>query len=136
MKEETHQRIADALNTLHEATHDVQGLSVIALVMPHGKRGQMRVQMMSKGTDVEIGHKFYECMRYSDALSFDLRNVVMNAAAKFLAEHGDEAKAAFDRTYEKCRKQWIQTQEVRAVIEDCRQVIDEINSQEDADPDI
>jgi hypothetical protein len=32
---------------------------------------------------------------------------------------------------EKCRKQWEQTQEVVAVIDDCRQVIDEINSEDD-----
>jgi hypothetical protein len=55
----------------------------------------------------------------------------MTSAAKYLAEQGDEARQAFDRTVEKCRKQWEQTQEVVAVIDDCRQVIDEINSEDD-----
>ena len=129
MKEETHEKIREALNALHEATHDVQGLSVLALVMPHGTRGQMRVQAMAKGTDVQIAHKFYECMRYSEMLPFDLRNAVMTAAAKYLAEQGDEARQAFDRTVEKCRKQWEQAQEVAAVIDDCRQVIDALDEQ-------
>lgn len=129
MKQETHDKIADALRALHEATHDVQGLAAMALVMPHGERGQMTVQMMSKGTDMEIAHKFYECMRYSDSLCFDLRSVVMNAAARYLAEQGDEAKAAFDRTYQRNRQLWIQTQEMQAVIEDCREVIDEYNKE-------
>ena len=130
MKEETYDKIREALNGLHEATCEVQGLSVFALVMPHGTRGQMRVQAMAKGSDTQIAHKVYECMRYSEELPFDLRNVVMTAAAKYLAEHGDATKQAFDRTVEKCRKQWQDTMEVKAVIDDCREVIDEINSEE------
>ena len=45
-------------------------------------------------------------------------------------EQGNEAKQAFDRTVEKCRKQWQDTQEVQAVLQDCREVIDEVNSEE------
>ena len=127
MKQETHDKIADALSALREATANVQGLAAMALVMPHGERGQMTVQMMSRGTDMEIAHKFYECMRYSNSLCFDLRSVVMNAAARYLAEQGDKAKAAFDRTYDKCRQRWIDTQEMQAVINDCLEVIDEYN---------
>lgn len=130
MNDENRQRINEALNALHEATCEIQGLAAFALVMPHGTRGQMRVQAMSKGTDTQIAHKFYECMRYSELQPFDLRNVVMTAAAKWLAEQPDEAKLAFDRTVEKCRQQWIQTQGVKAVIDDCREVIDEINSED------
>lgn len=134
MKEETHEKIREALNGLHEATCDVQGLSAFAIVMPHGTRGQMRVQMMSKGSDQDLAHKFYECMRYSELLSFDLRNIVMTAAAKYLGEQDDEAKQAFDRTVERCRQQWQDTQEVKAVIDDCREVIDEYNKdQEDGE---
>jgi hypothetical protein len=54
----------------------------------------------------------------------------MTAAAKWLGEQPEAAKEAFDRTVEKCRKQWHDTMEVQAVIDDCRQVIDEINSEE------
>ena len=131
MKQETEDRIREALTGLHEATHDVQGLSVLALVMPHGERGQMTVQVVSKGSDTQLAHKVYECMRYAESLSFDIRNIVMTAAAKWLGEQPQEAKAAFDRTYERCRRQWQQTQEVKAVIEDCRQVIDEYNKEHD-----
>ena len=130
MSKDNKQRINDALHQLHEATSGIQGLSVFAMAMPHGKRGSMDVQVLAKGSDTQIAHKVYECMRYSEELPFDLRNVVMTAAAKWLAEQGDEAKQAFDRTVERCREQWLQTQEVKAVIDDCRQVIDEINSEE------
>lgn len=133
MTEQTHERIAEALNALHEATSGVQGLAVVALVMPHGTRGQMRVLAVAKGTDTQIAHKLYECMRYSEMLPFDLRNAVMTAAAKWLAEEGDTARQAFDRTVERCRKQWEQTQEVQAVIDDCRQVIDEWNETTEED---
>lgn len=135
MNDENRQRINEALNALHEATCEVQGLAAFALVMPHGTRGQMRVQAMAKGTDVQIAHKFYECMRYSELMPFDLRNVVMTAAAKYLAEQGDVAKQAFDRTVERCREQWLQTQEVQAVIDDCRQVIDEFNENDNDNED-
>ena len=128
MKQETEERIREALTQLDEATRDVGGLAMIALVMPHGTRGQMLVQVRSKGTDTEIAHKFYECMRYSDKLPFDLRNAVMTAAAKYLGEQGDTAIQAFGRTVEKCRRQWQDTQELKAVIDDCRQVIDEYNA--------
>jgi TRAP-type C4-dicarboxylate transport system substrate-binding protein len=70
-------------------------------------------------------------MRCYDQLPCDLRNIVMTAAAKWLGEQPEAAKEAFDRTVAKCRKQWEQTQEVVAVIDDCRQVIDEINSETD-----
>ena len=131
MKQETEDRIREAMEHLDEATRDVKGLAMIALVMPHGTMGLMLVQVRSKGTDTEIAHKFYECMRYSDKLPFDLRNAVMTAAAKYLGEQGDVAIQAFGRLVERCRKQWQQTQEVKAVIEDCRQVIDEINQESD-----
>jgi hypothetical protein len=130
MKEETRETIRQALQQLDEATN-VQGLSVFALIMPHGSRGTMQVQMLSKGSETQLAHKLYECMRYADAFPFDMRNIIMTAAAKWLGEQGDEARQAFDRTVEKCRKQWEQTQEVVAVIDDCRQVIDEINSEDD-----
>ena len=67
---------------------------------------------------------------YAEDLPFDLRNVVMTAAAKWLGEQGDEARQAFDRMAEKCRKQWQDTQEVQAVLQDCREVIDKINDEE------
>ena len=131
MKQKTYDKITEALHGLHEATHDVPQLSVLAIVAPHGERGQMRVQMLTKGDDKQIAHKLYECMRCHDQLPCDLRNIVMTSAAKYMAEHGEAAKQAFDRTVEKCRKQWEQAQEVAAVIDDCRQVIDEIKSEED-----
>jgi hypothetical protein len=53
----------------------------------------------------------------------------MTAAAKWLGEQPEAAKEAFDRTVDKCRKQWEQTQEVVAVIDDCRQVIDALDEQ-------
>ena len=130
MKQETYDKITEALHGLHEATHDVPKLSVLTIVAPHGERGQMRVQMLTKGDDTQIAHKLYECMRHDESLPFSLTNIIMTAAAKYLAEQGNEARQAFDRTVEKCRKQWEQAQEVAAVIDDCRQVIDEINSNE------
>lgn len=130
MNTENIEKIREGLRQLDEATNGIQGLSVFALVMPHGTRGQMQVQILSKGGDTQVAHKLYECMRCDASLPFSLTNIIMTAAAKYLAEHGDEARQAFDRTVEKCRKQWEQTQEVVAVIDDCRQVIDEINSNE------
>lgn len=133
MNYENTEKIRKALRHLDEETDGIQGLSVFALAMPHGTRGQMQVQILSKGSDTNVAHKLYECMRYDSALPFSLTNIIMTAAAKYLAEQGDEARQAFDRTVEKCRKQWKQTQEVVAVIDDCRQVIDEINSEDDGD---
>jgi len=130
MKQETYDKITEALHGLHEATHDVPKLSVLTIVAPHGERGQMRVQMLTKGDDTQIAHKLYECMRHDESLPFSLTNIIMTAAARYLAEQGEAARQAFDRTVEKCRKQWEQAQEVAAVIDDCRQVIDEINSNE------
>ena len=131
MTQENIEKIREGLQQLDEATNGIQGLSVFALVMPHGTRGQMQVQILSKGGDTQVAHKLYECMRCDASLPFSLTNIVMTAAAKYLAEQGDEARQAFDRTVAKCRKQWEQTQEVVAVIDDCRQVIDEINSETD-----
>lgn len=134
MTEENHDRISEALDGLQEAVNPVPLVTMLALVMPHGKHGHMTVQMRYKGSDRDLAHKLYECMRYSHLMPFDIRNIVMTAAAKYLGELDDDtAKAAFDRTVERCRKQWRETQEVADVIEDCRQVIDEINSQEDGD---
>ena len=130
MKEETRETIRQALQQLDEATN-VQGLSVFALIMPHGSRGTMDVQMVSKGDERQVAHKLYECMRYADAFPFDPRNIIMTAAAKWLGEQGDEARQAFDRTVEKCRKQWQDTLEMQAVLQDCREVIDEINDESD-----
>ena len=130
MKEETREKIREALQVLDEATN-VQGLSVFALIMPHGSRGTMDVQMVSKGDERQVAHKLYECMRYADAFPFDTRNIIMTAAAKWLGEQGDEARQAFDRTVEKCRKQWQDTLEMQAVLQDCREVIDEINDESD-----
>ena len=131
MTEENIEKIREGMRQLDEATNGIQGLSVFALAMPHGTRGQMQVQILSKGSDTQVAHKLYECMRYADAFPFDTRNIIMTAAAKWLGEQGDEARQAFDATVEKCRKQWEQTQEVVAVQDDCRQVIDEINSEDD-----
>lgn len=131
MKEETIEKIREGLHQLDEATNGIQGLSVFALVMPHGTQGQMQVQILSKGCDTQVAHKLYECMRHNESMPFSLTNIIMTSAAKYLAEQGDEARQAFDRTVEKCRKQWEQAQEVAAVIDDCCQVIDEINSEED-----
>jgi len=131
MKQETYDKITEALHGLHEATHDVPKLSVLTIVAPHGERGQMRVQMLTKGDDTQIAHKLYECMRCYDQLPCDLRNIVMTAAAKWLGEQPEAAKEAFDRTVEKCRKQWHDTMEVQAVIDDCRAVIEEVNSETD-----
>lgn len=132
MKEETREKIREALQALDDVTN-VQGLSVLAMIMPHGERGQMTVQVLRKGSDTQIGHKVYECMRYSEAMPCDIRGIVMNAAARWLAEQPDEAKQAFDRTVEKCRKQWRDALEMEAVLRDCREVIDEINSEDDGD---
>ena len=129
MTQENIEKIREGLQQLDEATNGIQGLSVFALVMPHGTRGQMRVQMLTKGDDTQIAHKLYECMRCYDQLPCDLRNIVMTAAAKWLGEQPEAAKEAFDRTVAKCRKQWEQTQEVVAVIDDCRQVIDALDEQ-------
>ena len=129
MKEETKQKIHEALQQLDDATR-VQGLSVIAMVMPHGERGSMDVQILSKGSDTQVAHKLYECMRHSDVLPFDLRNIIMTAAAKWLGEQPEEAKAAFDQTVEKCRLQWIDTQQIQALLQDCQEVIDETNNNE------
>lgn len=131
MTEENIEKIREGMRQLDEATNGIQGLSVFALAMPHGTRGQMQVQILSKGDESQVAHKLYECMRYDSSLPFSLTNIIMTSAAKYLAEQGDEARQAFDRTVEKCRKQWEQTQEVVAVIDDCRQVIDEINSEDD-----
>lgn len=130
MTQENIEKIREGLQHLDEATNGIQGLSVFALVMPHGTHGLMNVQILSKGSDIQVAHKLYECMRYDASLPFSLTNIIMTSAAKYLAEQGDEARQAFDRTVEKCRKQWEQAQEVAAVIDDCRQVIDEINSEE------
>jgi len=130
MTQENIEKIREGLRQLDEATNGIQGLSVFALVMPHGTRGQMQVRILSKGGDTQVTHKLYECMRHDESLPFSLTNIIMTSAAKYLAEQGDEARQAFDRTVEKCRKQWQQAQEVVAVIDDCRQVIDEISSNE------
>ena len=129
MNIENTEKIREALRHLDEETDGIQGLSVFALVMPHGNRGQMNVQILSKGSDTYVAHKLYECMRYNEQLPFDLRNIIMTAAAKYLAEQPDEAKQAFDRTVEKCRSQWRDTKEMEALIADGRAVIDELNSQ-------
>ena len=129
MKEETKQQINDALQHLNDATK-VHGLSVFALVMPRDTRGSMDVQMLTRGNDTRIAHKLYECMRNNDALPFDLLNIIMTAAAKWLGEQPDGAKQAFDRTVEKCRKQWLDTQDVQAILQDCREVIDKMNDNE------
>ena len=121
MTEENIEKIREGMRQLDEATNGIQGLSVFALAMPHGTRGQMQVQILSKGSDTQVAHKLYECMRHDASLPFSLTNIIMTSAAR----------QAFDRTVEKCRKQWEQTQEVVAVIDDCRQVIDEINSEDD-----
>ena len=128
MTEENIEKIREGMRQLDEATNGIQGLSVFALAMPHGTRGQMQVQILSKGSDTQVAHKLYECMRYADAFPFDTRNIIMTAAAKWLGEQGDEARQAFDATVEKCRKQWQDTLEMQAVLEDCREVIDEVNS--------
>lgn len=128
MKEESREKIREAMRHLDEATN-VQGLSVFALVMPHGERGQMQVQVLSKGSETQVAHKLYECMRYDSQLPFSLMNIVMTSAAKFLAEQPQEATEAFLRTVEKCRKRW----EVQDVIQDCRELIDELNEQDDGD---
>jgi hypothetical protein len=133
MTEENIEKIREGMRQLDEATNGIQGLSVFALAMPHGTRGQMQVQILSKGSDTQVAHKLYECMRYSEQLPFDLRNIIMTAAAKWLGEQPDTAKQAFDRTVEKCRKQWQDTQELQAAIDDCRAVIDEINIEDDGD---
>ena len=132
MTQDNIEKIREGLQQLDEATNGIQGLSVFALVMPHGTRGQMQVQMLTKGDDTQIAHKLYECMRCYDQLPCDLRNIVMTAAAKWLGEQPEAAKEAFDRTVAKCRKQWEQTQEVVAVIDDCRQVIDALDEQSEA----
>lgn len=131
MTEENHDRINEALDQLQEAVSPVPLLTMIALVMPHGKHGRMTVQMRHKGSDIDLAHKVYECMRYSELMPFDIRTIVMTAAAKWLGEQTEEAKSIFDRNVERCRQQWQHTQEVAAIIEDCRQVIDEINAEDD-----
>lgn len=133
MTQENHDRISKALDGLQEAVGPVPLLTMLALVMPHGKRGQMTVQMRYKGSDQDLAHKIYECMRHAELMPFDIRNIVMTAAAKWLGEQGDKAKEAFDRTVERCAKQWRDTQELQAVIEDCRQVIDEYEREEQED---
>lgn len=127
MKQETHDKIKDALQALDEATR-VPGIMVLALAMSHGEHGRMRVQMMGKGEETMIAHKIYECMRNADILPVDLRNIIMTAAAKWLAEQPIEAQQAFDRTVDKCRKCWDDVQQLQAVIDDARQVIDEIGN--------
>jgi hypothetical protein len=129
MTQENIEKIREGLRQLDEATNGIQGLSVFALVMPHGTRGQMQVQILSKGGDTQVAHKLYECMRCDASLPFSLTNIIMTAAAKYMGEQGNEARQAFDRTVEKCRKQWEQTQEVAAVIDNCRQVIDALDEQ-------
>ena len=128
MTQENIEKIREGLRQLDEATNGIQGLSVFALVMPHGTRGQMQVQILSKGSDTQVAHKLYECMRHDESLPFSLTNIIMTAAAKYLAEQGDKAQQAFDSTVEKCRRQWRDTEEMKAVLQDCRQVIDEYNA--------
>lgn len=130
MNEQNTNRIREAMRQLDEATDGIQGLSVFALAMPHGSRGQMQVQILSKGSDTQVAHKLYECMRYDSQLPFSLMNIIMTSAAKFLAEQPEEATQAFLRTVEKCRKNWSDVQQIKAVIDDCRQVIDEATGQD------
>jgi hypothetical protein len=75
-----------------------------------------------------VAHKLYECMRSTEQLPLNLTNIVMTAAVKWLAEQPEAAKLAFDRTVEKARRQWRDTEEMKAVLQDCRQVIDEYNA--------
>lgn len=128
MNEQTRIEIRQALEQLDRAT-DIKGVAVLAMVMPHGTRGTMDVQVLTRGASEQyVAHKLYECMRCSELLPLNLTNIVMTAAAKWLAEQPEAAKAAFDSTVEKCRRQWRDTEEMKAVLQDCRQVIDEYNA--------
>ena len=81
MTEENIEKICDGMRQLDEATNGIQGLAVFALAMPHGTRGQMQVQILSKGSDTQVAHKLYEFMRYDSALPFSLTNIIMTSAA-------------------------------------------------------
>ena len=77
MTQENIEKIREGLRQLDEATNGIQGLLVFALVMPHGTRGQMQVQILSKGCDTQVAHKLYECMRHDASLPFSLTNIIM-----------------------------------------------------------
>lgn len=89
MKQETHDKITEALRVLDDATK-VQGLAVLALVMPHGTRGLMNVQMLGKGDDKQIAHKLYECMRFPEVFPCDLRQSAMSATAELPSAYPQE----------------------------------------------
>lgn len=134
MKEEKQNEIREAMEGLDEATN-VPGMTVLALVLSRDKRGKMDVYELKKGDDKQLAHKLYECIRYSEQFPFDIRGIITAATAKWLAEQSDETRQAFDRLVERCKTILRCSQELKAVIDDCRSAIDEVNGEEDASRD-
>lgn len=100
MTDEQKERIGEALEHLSDALKG-GGINALAIVTSHDTRAKnMDVRMLKRGEDNHLAHHLMELMISNDSLDFDLRNILLTAAAKYCA-YNKTAKVAFDRVVEK-----------------------------------